>query len=102
MGDSKRPRTRMEGAAGPLWFRPSQIASTTRVFAQCKRCLSSRDLIVPELPDVALIEIEKRLRCTDRGRDGRGPPCGSGGTIELYSPPVTDSAGLLAFPGPLR
>ena len=38
----------------------------------------SRDLIVPELPDVALIEIEKRLRCTDRGRDGRGPPCGSG------------------------
>jgi len=85
----------------PLWFKPSQIAPTTRVFARCRRCLTSRTLAVSELPNMPLSEIEKRLRCTDRGRDGRGDVCGSRATVELYCPPVEDEAGLLTYPGPL-
>lgn len=85
----------------PLWFRPSQVSPTTRVFARCKRCLTARDLVLAELPDIPLAEVEKRLRCTDRGRDGKGSVCGSGATLELFCPAVEDERGLLTFPGPL-
>lgn len=68
----------MADTSDPLWFRPSQIAPTTRVFARCKRCLSSRDLVVAELPDTPLSEIERRLRCQDRAATGRGRSAGAG------------------------
>ena len=88
-------------ARSPLWFRPSQIAPETRVFAMCRRCLTSRDLVVADLPDIPFSEIEPRLRCTDRGRDGKGPVCGSRATVEFYCPPVKDEKGLLTYPGPI-
>lgn len=90
----------MEDRSKPLWFKPSQVSPATRVFARCRRCLTSRTLVVSELPDVPFSEIEPRLRCTDRGRDGKGPVCGSRATVEFFCPPVEDEAGLLSFPGP--
>jgi hypothetical protein len=71
-----------------LWFRPCQVAETTRISAKCVRCLHAVDLDLAALPDVPLIQLEPKLRCTWRGHAGDKPPCGSRAKIEVYAPEV--------------
>lgn len=89
MPDSDPPR---------LWFRPSQVAETTTVYARCRKCLHVRELDLSVLPDVLLIQIEPRLRCTWRGKDGKRPPCGSRADIEISVPTTYGPASMVSAP----
>ncbi|KQW79693.1 hypothetical protein [Brevundimonas sp. Root1279] len=84
-----------------LWFRPSEVAETTRIIARCVRCLHSRDLDPATLPDVPLIQTEAKLRCGWRGKDGQQPPCGNRAQIEItITAPGMD--GRVELPAPLK
>lgn len=73
-----------------LAFGFSDLHPAVRVKACCPTCLSSRFFTPDDLPDaVQALQfrvIEKKLRCTDRGRDGRAPPCGGRMEIEILTP----------------
>jgi hypothetical protein len=76
-----------------LHFRPSQVCDHVVVSAVCTRatCLERRRLDMPAMAsagfDLPLIEIEARLRCKGRGRDGRAPECGAPVEIDVWTPP---------------
>lgn len=76
-----------------LHFRPSQVCDHVVVSAVCTRasCLERRRLDMSAMAaagfDLPLTEIEARLRCKGRGRDGREPECGAPIEIDVWTPP---------------
>lgn len=70
-----------------LPFRPSEMAEGTWIEVQCERCQATRWIGRMEAQarfgDIPLRDIERRLKCTDRGRGQRGRVCGGRGVIEI-------------------
>jgi hypothetical protein len=83
-----RPRAR--AMPERLAFGFSDLHPAVRVKACCPGCLSSRFFTAADLPaavrDLHFRAIEKKLRCTDRGLDGRHPPCGGRMEIQIITP----------------
>lgn len=82
-----------------LWFKPSQVAAHTRVTGYCAVCSTARRLDMQELVaagwDVPLIEIERRMRCRDKGpATGSGRVCGGRMEIGVWVPSVRGANGM--------
>lgn len=81
-----------------LWFKPSQVAPTTRVTAYCVRCGTARSLCMGRLIassfDVPLIEIERRLRCRDLGSALAPKTCGQPMEVGVWVPSMRGPSGL--------
>lgn len=72
----------------PFWFTPSMVHPKTKIIARCMTCRNIGYLNLPVLierfGDVPLYTLEPRLRCTFRGYDGKGPPCGRRGVLDVW------------------
>lgn len=75
-----------------LHFRPSDVAETTVITVVCtlSACLGRRRLDMRAMAeagyDLPLAVLEPRLKCRDRGRDGRKPECGAPVEIDVWTP----------------
>ena len=99
-----------------LWFSPSQMAEGTWIEVRCDRCQATRWIgrieAQAKFGDIPLRDIERRLKCTDRGRGQRGRVCGGRGVIEIAraredivtdlwgSPPTLDAKSPAPVKGP--
>ena len=91
----------LDHAEQRLWFSPSQMAEDTWIEVRCDRCQATRWIgrreAQAKFGDIPLRDIERRLKCTDRGRTRQGPVCGGQGVIEIArarEDMVTDLWGL--------
>jgi hypothetical protein len=68
-----------------LAFRLTDLDDGVKVLTNCRSCGAFKTLDPDVLPAAArgleLRELETKLRCQWRGKDGRKPPCG--GRVEL-------------------
>ena len=68
-----------------LAFRFADLDDGVKVLTNCRACGAFKTLDPDVLPatarDLELRELETKLRCQSRGRDGRKPPCG--GRVEF-------------------
>jgi hypothetical protein len=79
-------------------FRFADLDDGATVLTNCRSCGAFKTLDPDVLPtaarDLELRELETRVRCQSRGRDGRKPPCG--GRVEF------SIDGVKPFRSPLR
>ena len=86
-------RTIESGAPGgqvrPFWFTPSMVHPQTRIMARCMTCRHNSaldlDALLARFGDVPLYTLQPRLRCRFRGHDGKQPPCGRRGVLDVWA-----------------